>query len=119
MAGIIGYGAYIPYYRIKTSEIARVWGEEPERIENGLGIKEKAVAGIDEDAATIAVSAISLDAGGNLSISTISENNQALERLLADLTSEESFNKIGAISVESLSRGRDGTYRISLKMTSK
>ncbi len=57
MAGIIGYGAYIPYYRIKTSEIARVWGEEPERIENGLGIKEKAVAGIDEDAATIAVEA--------------------------------------------------------------
>ena len=68
---------------------------------------------------SIAVSAISLDTVGNLSISTVSEDSQALERLLADLTSEESFNKIGAISVESLSRGRDGTYRISLKMTSK
>lgn len=57
MAGIVGYGAYIPYYRIKTSEIANVWGEEAARIENGLGIKEKAVGGVDEDAATIAVEA--------------------------------------------------------------
>lgn len=57
MAGIVGYGAYIPTYRIKTSEIARVWGEEPERIEGGLGIKEKAVGKVDEDAATIAVEA--------------------------------------------------------------
>jgi len=68
---------------------------------------------------SITVSAISLDTGGNLSISTISQDSQALQSLLADLTSEESFSKIGSISVESLSRGRDGTYRISLKLTSK
>ncbi len=53
MAGITGYGVYIPLYRIKTAEIARVWGEEPKRIEGGLGIKEKAVGGIDEDTSTI------------------------------------------------------------------
>ncbi len=57
MAGIIGYGAYVPVYRIKTSEIARVWGEEPDRIEKGLGILEKAVGGVDEDTATISVEA--------------------------------------------------------------
>ena len=57
MAGIVGYGAYIPKYRIKTAEIAKVWGEEPERIENGLGIIEKAVGGIDEDTSTISVMA--------------------------------------------------------------
>ena len=57
MAGIVGYGAYVPFYRIKTAEIAKVWAEEPERIEKGLGIKEKAVGGTDEDAATIAVEA--------------------------------------------------------------
>jgi hydroxymethylglutaryl-CoA synthase len=57
MVGIVGYGAYIPTYRIKTAEIAAVWGEDPNRIENGLGIKEKAVGGVDEDAATIAVEA--------------------------------------------------------------
>ncbi|MEW6748567.1 MAG: hydroxymethylglutaryl-CoA synthase [Candidatus Micrarchaeota archaeon] len=57
MAGITGYGAYVPVYRIKTAEIARVWGEEADRIENGLGILEKAVGGVDEDTATIAVEA--------------------------------------------------------------
>jgi len=57
MAGIVGYGAYIPIYRIKTEEIARVWGEETDRIEKGLGILEKAVGGVDEDTATIAVEA--------------------------------------------------------------
>jgi hydroxymethylglutaryl-CoA synthase len=48
--GIEGYGAYIPYYRLPTSEIGRVWhggGAGPN--------KEKAVACIDEDATTMAV----------------------------------------------------------------
>jgi hydroxymethylglutaryl-CoA synthase len=57
MGGIVGYGAYIPVYRIKTAEIAKVWAEEPDRIEKGLGIIEKAVGGLDEDAATISVEA--------------------------------------------------------------
>lgn len=57
MVGIVGYGSYVPTYRIKTEEIAKVWGEDPERIASGLGIKEKAVAGPDEDSATMAVEA--------------------------------------------------------------
>jgi hydroxymethylglutaryl-CoA synthase len=57
MSGIIGYGAYIPVYRIRSGDIAAVWGEESERIEKGLGIIEKAVGGVDEDSATISVEA--------------------------------------------------------------
>ncbi len=57
MVGIIGYGAYIPKYRIKMEEIAAVWGEEAQRIKKGLGIEEKAVPGTDEDSATMAVEA--------------------------------------------------------------
>lgn len=57
MVGIVGYGAYIPRYRIKVEEIARIWGEDPENIKNGLKVAEKAVPNIDEDAATIAVEA--------------------------------------------------------------
>lgn len=57
MADIMGYGAYVPVYRIKTQDIARVWGEDPNRIEKGLGILEKAVGGVDEDTTTIAVEA--------------------------------------------------------------
>jgi hydroxymethylglutaryl-CoA synthase len=55
--GIIGYGSCVPKYRVKVEEIARVWGEEPERIRKGLGISEKSVPDVDEDAATLAVEA--------------------------------------------------------------
>ncbi|MDP6704267.1 MAG: hydroxymethylglutaryl-CoA synthase, partial [archaeon] len=55
--GIVGYGSYIPYYRIKAEEIARVWGANPESIKKGLMISEKSVPGPDEDAVTIATEA--------------------------------------------------------------
>ncbi len=55
MVGIVSYGAYIPRYRIKVSDIARVWGKDGEHVSQGLRVKEKAVAAIDEDSCTIAV----------------------------------------------------------------
>jgi hydroxymethylglutaryl-CoA synthase len=51
--GIIGYGAYVPRYRLPAVEVDRVWtggqGEAP--------IKEKSVPGLDEDVATMAIEA--------------------------------------------------------------
>jgi len=55
--GIIGYGVYIPKFRIKVHEIARVWNEDGETMSRGLGISEKAVPGLDEDTTTMAVEA--------------------------------------------------------------
>jgi hydroxymethylglutaryl-CoA synthase len=55
--GIVGYGAYIPRYRIKVEEIARIWGENAEAIKSGLMIKEKSVPDNDEDTVTISVEA--------------------------------------------------------------
>lgn len=55
--GIIGYGVYIPRYRIKVQEIAKVWGRDGENTAKGLLISEKAVAGLDEDTSTISVEA--------------------------------------------------------------
>ncbi len=57
MSGIVGYGVYLPIYRIKTSDIAEVWGKNPLEIIEGLRVIEKAVPGIDEDAVTLAVEA--------------------------------------------------------------
>jgi hydroxymethylglutaryl-CoA synthase len=54
-AGIVGYGAYIPQWRIKSTNIAKVWGSDPERLKAFLD--EKSVPGQDEDTATMAVEA--------------------------------------------------------------
>ncbi len=51
--GIIGYGAYVPRYRLPASEVARVWSGS----EEGFPIKEKAVAGLDEDVITMSIEA--------------------------------------------------------------
>jgi hydroxymethylglutaryl-CoA synthase len=57
MAGIVGYGAFIPRNRIRTEEIARQWGRDPESIQAGLLLREKSVPGLDEDTITISVAA--------------------------------------------------------------
>jgi hydroxymethylglutaryl-CoA synthase len=51
--GIVGYGAYVPMYRLPAVEVARVWG----RAARGLPVKEKAVAGLDEDTVTMGIEA--------------------------------------------------------------
>lgn len=51
--GIMGYGAYVPRYRLPASEVARIWTDG----QAGLPIKEKAVAGLDEDVATMSIEA--------------------------------------------------------------
>lgn len=57
MAGIVGYGAYIPRARIRTEEIAREWGKDAETMRRGLKLEEKSVPGLDEDTITISVTA--------------------------------------------------------------
>ncbi|WAI00408.1 hydroxymethylglutaryl-CoA synthase [Methanogenium organophilum] len=57
MVGIITYGAYIPRYRIKTEDIARVWGANGPEIAAGLGVKEKSVPDLDEDTISMSVEA--------------------------------------------------------------
>lgn len=58
MSGIVSYGVYIPKYRIKPSQIAHAWGREINGMEKSLGVFEKAVASVDEDAVTLAVEAV-------------------------------------------------------------
>jgi hydroxymethylglutaryl-CoA synthase len=51
--GIVGYGAYVPRYRLPGSEVDRVWKDG----QGGSPVKEKAVPGPDEDTATMSVEA--------------------------------------------------------------
>ncbi|MCJ7717826.1 MAG: hydroxymethylglutaryl-CoA synthase [Anaerolineales bacterium] len=51
--GIIGYGAYVPQYRLPATEISRIW-------KGGLALEpivEKSVPGIDEDVVTMSIEA--------------------------------------------------------------
>lgn len=57
-AGILGYGVYIPRYRLKVDEIEKAWTDkEYSTRSRRLGIGEKAVPGSDEDVVTMAYEA--------------------------------------------------------------
>ena len=51
--GIVGYGAYVPRYRIPAKEISRIWTGGV----GGTPIQEKSVPGFDEDVATMSIEA--------------------------------------------------------------
>jgi hydroxymethylglutaryl-CoA synthase len=51
--GIVGYGAYVPRFRLPAKEVARIWQQS----DGPVPIVEKAVPGPDEDVATIAIEA--------------------------------------------------------------
>lgn len=51
--GIVGYGAYVPRYRLPASEVNRVWHDG----EDAMPVLEKAVPGPDEDTVTMSIEA--------------------------------------------------------------
>ncbi|MDQ4078014.1 MAG: hydroxymethylglutaryl-CoA synthase, partial [Chloroflexota bacterium] len=52
--GIVGYGAYIPRYRITVAEIAEVWKGDQNA---DMPVDEKSVPGPDEDVVTMSIEA--------------------------------------------------------------
>jgi hydroxymethylglutaryl-CoA synthase len=51
--GLVGYGVYIPRYRIAAREIARMWADG----QGGVPVEAKSVPGPDEDTITMAIEA--------------------------------------------------------------
>ena len=51
--GIIGYGSYIPRYRLPAKEVSRIWTDGV----GGTPIEEKSVPGYDEDVVTMSIEA--------------------------------------------------------------
>ncbi len=50
--GVVGWGAYIPLYRLRSKEIASLWGFDL-NVTESLWIEEKSVASVDEDTITM------------------------------------------------------------------
>jgi len=55
-AGVAGWGVYLPRARVRCSEISSTWGFQPD-IAESLGMVEKTVAWLDEDAITMGIEA--------------------------------------------------------------
>ena len=51
--GIVGYGAYVPRFRLPATEVSRMWTGG----KGGVPIKEKAVPGLDEDVVSMSIEA--------------------------------------------------------------
>jgi hydroxymethylglutaryl-CoA synthase len=51
--GFVGYGAYVPRYRLPAAEVERIWTDG----KGGTPIREKAVPGLDEDVVTMSIEA--------------------------------------------------------------
>lgn len=51
--GIVGYGAYVPRFRIPAAEISRMWTGG----KGGVPVTEKSVNGLDEDVVTMSIEA--------------------------------------------------------------
>jgi hydroxymethylglutaryl-CoA synthase len=51
--GIVGYGAYVPRYRLPATEVERIWTDG----KGGTPVKAKAVPGLDEDVVTMSIEA--------------------------------------------------------------
>lgn len=68
---------------------------------------------------TISYSSLAIDSSGNLSLSVVAPTQTDLANLFKVLESEETLSKVASISVDSLSRGKDNSYRVSLGVSSK
>ena len=56
-SAIVGFGSYLPKYRIKIPEIARHWKQDPAALLSSLGVEEKSVPDLGEDSFTMAFEA--------------------------------------------------------------
>ena len=100
--GILSYGVYIPFYRLKVDDIAGVWGKQSSDIKSSLGIAEKSVAGFDEDSVTL---------GFEASLNALSQGRINPETIEAILVGSESHpyavNPTSTILGEFLGVGRN------------
>lgn len=102
MASIVGYGAYIPKFRVRTQDIADVWKKDANEIISGLRIQEKSVPGFDEDAVTLAV-----EAGKNALVMAGIEPVKIESLYFGSESHPYAVNPSSTIAAEYLGIGRD------------
>lgn len=70
--------------------------------------------------AAVSVSSLSVDKNGEVFILAVAPDNVSLDNFISNLTSRDRHqDQIQSTSLETISRGRDGVYRLSVKIKSK
>ncbi|MBI2600130.1 hypothetical protein HYW43_04415 [Candidatus Daviesbacteria bacterium] len=68
----------------------------------------------------ITINGFSVDQSGNVLIGAVTQNSSTLDKLINDLLSQgNNQDKISQVSIETFNRGKDGVYRLSLKVQPK
>lgn len=69
---------------------------------------------------TVAINAVTVNNAGEVILLALVLDSASLDNFVTSLTAKESNeDKISQVSVDSLNRGRDGVYRVSLKVKPK
>lgn len=68
---------------------------------------------------SVTITSISVDRAGNVLVSLLAPDSHSLEQTLSELTNSEAFEKISNINIESLASGKDGVFRMNMKISSK
>lgn len=67
--------------------------------------------------ASVSIGSISIDRGGELLVLATAADGISIDELMSNLISKETNqDKIRQVSIENLSRGRDGVYRLNFKV---
>lgn len=75
---------------------------------------------VDTSASLVSLNSVSIDREGNITGNAVSNNGNSLDEWINGLISKEkNKDKVNKVSLESLSRGRDGIYRLSFKIVAK
>lgn len=67
----------------------------------------------------ITITSITSDRSGSLGLSAMVPDTNTLERTIDSLTNQAAFEAIKRIEIDNLARGRDGIYRINLRVVPK
>lgn len=69
---------------------------------------------------SVSVSSLSIDRSGKIIISAVVPDSSSLDMVITDLLDKnKNKSKITQVSVESLSRGKDGAFRVNLNIKTK
>lgn len=70
--------------------------------------------------AEVVINGISISQSGEVSLTAVTQDSDSLDRLIDNLLSpQQNQGKISKVSLETFSRGKDGIYRLSLRIEPK